>query len=324
MASFPVNAARTATPRWSSRSLGSRFQHGVFRWLVRLRAMSLARGLLAVVVFYYTLLPHVRRRCMPYVRRRFGVKRGRQAFAHARRLYAAFGDILLERMCAGVAGRIPGEAGDAAAREVIARALSRGRGCLLLSAHVGAWQLGLAALDTGQTPVHILLWRDPGDVDRHYFEEGHGKALRVIDAARPVEALVSVTAALRQGHIVAIMGDRSMDSATLSGKEATVAAPFWGETAFFPVKPYALASITGAPLIMALTVRDGGVIRPFLCEEIPVPSGVNHRDTEQFSPCARRFVQGLERLTAAYPYQFYNFHNLWLDAHDRTGNTGNA
>ena len=304
---------------WSSRSLGSRFQHNVFCWLLRCRAMSLARALLAAVVFYYTLRPSVRQRCSAYVLRRFGPGGLCHRVRHTWRLYHNFGLILLERMAASVTGQLP-LVQNSALRDLVAQVLQRGKGCLVVSAHVGAWQMGLGALDSAGVPVHVLQWRDPGDVDRHYFERGQGQPLHIIDATRPVEALVQVTTALRQGHMVVLMGDRRQEHSPLPKGEAAVEVEFLGGRTLLPLKPYALASITGAPLIMVFTVRSEDGIRPALGGEIPVPPGLNHRDPRLFVPSARLFAQGLEAFVAEYPYQFFNFYNLWLDEHDNSGN----
>ena len=316
--------AQWSKPQWSSRSLGSRFQHDIFRWLLRCRAMFLARGLLRAVVFYYTLLPHVRRRCSFYLERRFGRSGPVRNFWRAHRLYLSFGRVLLERMTSSVTGRLSlVEMSDM--RTVLADALRRGKGCLVVSAHVGAWQVGLGALGTAGVPVHVLQWRDPGDVDRHYFENDQKSPVSVIDAARPVEALVEATAALRQGHVVALMGDRRQarnpaQSQSEAAKEHVVETDFLGGQVLLPVTPYALASITGAPLLMVFTVLDNDRIRPAAGGEIHVPPGLNHRDPTAFTPYARQFAQGLEDFVARHPYQFFNFYNLWQEKHGSTDN----
>ena len=298
---------------WSSRSLGSRFQHHIFYCLARWRLLPLARALLRVVVLYYTLLPHVRRRCMPYVRRRFGTRGGFAAFMHAYRLYLTFGEVLLDRTVGTATGHFAIAPELTEARQLLRRVLERGQGCIVITAHAGAWQMGMAALEAARTPVNMLQWRDPQDVDRHYFEGGKGRPVTVIDASRPVEALVQATAALRRGEVLALMGDR-----VAAETEAHVPTPFMGGLIPLPITAYALASITGAPLVMVLTVRVQGRARPFLAQEIVVPAGLSHRDPQAFLPHARQFAQALEALVEAYPYQFFNFYNIWLDDNDHT------
>lgn len=324
----------TKAGHWSSRSLGSRLQHQIFFQLARWRLMPLARGLLWVVVFYYTLLPWVRRRCMPYVQRRFGVTQGWKAFTHAFRLYRSFGEVLLDRTVAAATGNFAITSHMNDARRLLCEVLERKQGCIVLSAHVGAWQMGMAALEVVDVPVNLLQWRDPQDVDRHYFEAGKGRAAHIIDASRPMEAMVQTAAALRRGEILAIMGDRLMAHGNEHGSafvkargetqseargeargEARVEVPFLHGHIALPIKAYALASITGAPLVMVLTVREKDKTQPFLSQEIFVPRGLNHRDPHVFLPYAAEFAKAMEALTKAHPYQFFNFYNIWLDEH---------
>lgn len=295
--------------RWSSRSLGSNFQHRIFYQLVRWRALALARCLLRVVVFYYTLLPGVRRRCHPYLRRRFPGARGTAMFGHAYRLYLNFGQILLDRSIAGITGRFPIRRGG----ETVARlreVLNEGHGCIVLTAHLGGWQLGLAGLETLETSVHVVQRRDPGDVDKHYFEHGGGRTVRVIDAGRPLETALAASTVLRRNELLCMMGDRAPDEA------AVARVPFWGGVIAVPLTAYALASTTGAPLALVFNVRGHeGLTRPHWGGLMRIPPGLGRKPAE-LRPFALRFVETLEEMTRLYPHQFFNFYDMWLDNND--------
>ncbi|MDR2695350.1 MAG: lysophospholipid acyltransferase family protein [Deltaproteobacteria bacterium] len=296
--------------KWARRSLGSRLQYQVFQVIVRCRALPLARALLAMVVLYYTLLPHVRRRCFSYLRRRFGRADGWTGFVHAYRLYLNFGQILLDRMVAGMTGRFPR---CSTAPEVLAELLAAARnpkGCILLTAHTGAWQVGLAELEQLDRPVHVVQIHDP---DTHYFGGGGERALYTIDGAEPIGAFVEMTAALRRGEIVCLMGDRLSRE-----REQSVAAPFLGGRIALPVGAYALASMTEAEVLMLFTVREKGLTRAIQAERIRVPPALPRHDPAVFLPFAARFAQALEAFVQAYPYQFFNFYNMWLDEDDNT------
>lgn len=295
--------------RWSSRSLGSSFQHRVFYWLVRCRALVLARALLRVVVFYYTLLPGVRRRCRPYLRRRFPGARGAAMFGHAYSLYLNFGQALLDRSIAGITGSFPIQReGETVSR--LRGILAEGRGCIVLTAHLGGWQLGLAALEALGTPVHVVQRRDPGDVDKHYFEHGGGRVVRLIDASRPLETALAASMALRRNELVCMMGDRMVDEA------ASARVSFLGGIIAVPLTAYALASITGAPLALVFSVRgQDGMTRPHWSGLVRIPPGLG-RNAAQLRPFALRFAAALEEMARLYPQQFFNFYDMWADDND--------
>jgi predicted LPLAT superfamily acyltransferase len=298
----------------SHQSLGSHLQYQIFHWIVRCRALPLARALLAIVVLYYTLLPHVRRRCSSYLQRRFGKAEGWTGFVHAYRLYLHFGQVLLDRMIAGTTGYFPRRSPTPVLYEEILEAARNPKGCILLTAHVGAWQIGLVGLEQLDRPVHIAQIHNPDNPEKHYFERGKGRALYIINTLDPIGAFIEMAAALRRGELVCLMGDRLPNN---QNTKHYVTVPFLGGRIALPVSAYALASMTGAELVILFTVREKGITRILRAERLKVPSGLPRHDPEVFVPFATRFARAMEEYVQSYPYQFFNFYNMWLDEDDK-------
>ena len=289
-------------------TLGSRLQYGIFEVLVRCRLLFVARMVLAFVVLYYALLPHVQQRCAAYIKRRFPCAGGLGRFVHAYRLYLNFGQVLLDRMIAGVTGRFPFCETDQQVRQCFDVAGANPHGCIVLTAHVGAWQVGIAGLDQFDRPVNVVQLHNPADQGKHYFQHGRGRPFNIIDSADPVGSMVEAAAALRRGEVVCLMGDR-MHGTRQSGQGVDVA--FMGGNIRIPASGYALASITGAELLMLFTVREKGVTRVFKAERLLVPAGLPRRDVAVFQPYAQRFATAMETVVQRHPYQFFNFYDMW-------------
>ena len=289
-------------------TLGSRLQYGIFEVLVRCRLLFVARMVLAFVVLYYALLPHVRLRCAAYIKRRFPRAGCLGRFVHTYRLYLNFGQVLLDRMIAGVTGRFPFCETDQQVRQCFDVAGANPHGCIVLTAHVGAWQVGIAGLDQFDRPVNGVQLHNPADQGKHYFQHGRGRPFKIIDSADPVGSMVEAAAALRRGEVVCLMGDR-MHSTRQSGQGIEVA--FMGGNIRIPASGYALASITGAELLMLFTVREKGVTRVFKAERLSVPAGLPRRDVDVFQPYAQQFAAAMETVVERHPYQFFNFYDMW-------------
>ena len=285
-------------------TLGSRLQYGIFEVLVRCRLLFVARMVLAFVVLYYALLPHVQQRCAAYIKRRFPCAGGLGRFVHTYRLYLNFGQVLLDRMIAGVTGRFPFCETDQQVRQCFDVAGANPHGCIVLTAHVGAWQVGIAGLDQFDRPVNVVQLHNPADQGKHYFQHGRGRPFNIIDSADPVGSMVEAAAALRRGEVVCLMGDR-MHGTRQSGQGVDVA--FMGGNIRIPASGYALASITGAELLMLFTVREKGVTRVFKAERLEVPAGLPRRDVAVFQPYAQQFATAMEAVVERHPYQFFNF-----------------
>ena len=289
-------------------TLGSRLQYGIFEVLVRCRLLFVARMVLAFVVLYYALLPHVRLRCAAYIKRRFPRAGCLGRFVHTYRLYLNFGQVLLDRMIAGVTGRFPFCETDQQVRQCFDVAGANPHGCIVLTAHVGAWQVGIAGLDQFDRPVNVVQLHNPADQGKHYFQHGRGRPFNIIDSADPVGSMVEAAAALRRGEVVCLMGDR-MHGTRQSGQGIEVA--FMGGNIRIPASGYALASITGAELLMLFTVREKGVTRVFKAERLLVPAGLPRRDVAVFQPYAQQFAAAMETVVKRHPYQFFNFYDMW-------------
>ncbi len=290
-------------------NLGSKFRYAVFECMVRCRLVVFARFVLFFVVLYYTLLPQIRRRCAAYLAHRFPDAGPLQNIINAYRLYWTFGNILLDRMVAGISGRFLLHATAPYAHHCLSEAGKNPQGCIILSAHVGAWQIGLAGLDQFDSPVNIVQMKTPDDPDKHYFERGRGKPFHIIDASDPVGSLIEASAALKRGEIVCLMGDRLPAN---TPTHHCVKTPFLGGEICLPLSAYALASSTGADLLMLFTVREKGFVTVWHVEHLDVPRGLSHRQPDAFRPYAVRFARAMEAVVKYYPYQFFNFYDMWV------------
>ena len=109
------------------------------------------------------------------------------------------------------------------------------------------------------------------------------------------------------------MGDRLLGSDKSGTK-----VDFFGEQATVPFSAYKLASATGAPVVVFLTYKDGTKSYKLkLAKVIRVPQ-LKGRNSETFAPFAQEFAGALEEFSRRYPYQFYNFHNMWSAEQDQT------
>ncbi len=292
---------------WSSRSIGAAWQHRFFYRLIRLGGRRAAYAMLAVVVLYYAVFrPDQRRKSEFYLRRRFSGARGLRLWLHSYRMSLALGKSLIDRAVVGILGpsstRVTLTGGD----ELLSL-LAEGKGMILITAHVGSWQTAMAALDFLNQPVSLLMQREEGDIDRHYFEHG-GRAcpFRIIDPRGDLGGALEMLQVLKSGQILSVMGDRMFGS-----DRNAVAVDFLGAPVEFPFSAYKLASATGAPIGVLLSAKIGtDSYELHLARVIRVPAGLR-RGSGAFVPYVRQFAETLEEYTQQHPYQFFNFYDMW-------------
>ncbi|MDH4100660.1 MAG: lipid A biosynthesis acyltransferase, partial [Nitrospirota bacterium] len=175
------------------------------------------------------------------------------------------------------------------------------------TAHVGCWQVAMVALRFLGVPVNLLMQREEGDLDRHFFEHYEsGAPFRIIDPRGYLGGTLEMMGVLKNGEVLSVMGDRMLGS----GKNA-VTVRFLGGEIPVPYSSYMVASATGAPMAVLLSRRTGpSRYELHLAGVIRVPHGLG-RQGEAYSPYARRFTEMLDDYTEKNPFQFFNFYDMW-------------
>ena len=134
--------------------------------------------------------------------------------------------------------------------EILERELARGRGAIVVTAHIGDWELLCAALRRrgihGSVVAHVKR-RDP--LARRWIElrEGYGVPTlpQVGSARRALEVL-------ERGETLGLLCD--LEVRRLAG----AFVPFFGRPAWTMSAPAALARVRGQPLVPARCVRESG------------------------------------------------------------------
>jgi KDO2-lipid IV(A) lauroyltransferase len=124
-----------------------------------------------------------------------------------------------------------------------------GRGAVLVTAHMGAFEIGLAALRRVEENVHVVFKRDPSRFEslRKQVRQRLGVHEAPIDDGWP--ALVQLRDALLADQVVVMQGDRAMPGQ----KSQTVA--FLGGHLQIPTGPVKLAALTASPVVPVFVVR---------------------------------------------------------------------
>jgi len=294
---------------WSNRGIAKAWQYGFFHVLIKFGGQTVPYFFLHFVIAYYTLFrPLVRRRVGHYLNRRFPNAGFFTRLANIYKHCLSFGQVLISRSAIGSLGR---EKFDITFKnkDKLLEVLKRDSGLMLMTAHVGSWQLGLSALDFVDKPIALLLEQQMGKALGHMHDDDiDQRQFEYIDPAGPFGGTLEILQRLRAGGLVSVMGDRVYGS-----ERSTVTAPFLGAIAEFPLSPYSLASAGEAPIVVLLSRKTGMYSFELdVVDVMDIPPGLG-RDSAAYAPYAQRFAYLLEEYTDKTPYQFFNFHNMWKD-----------
>ena len=189
-------------------------------------------------------------------------------------------------------------------------AMAAGKGAILISPHLGTWELGgLGLADLGYR-INVLTFREPDarvneQRERVRNERGIGVIYVDREDTSPL-AIIEAVNALRRNEIICLIGDRD-------GSSNTVKVPFFGRPTPLPAGAAHLALATGAPVIPVFVVLDRDGRYATLMDE-PIffkgSHGKNHAVVEQGMT---RLAGVFERYIRKYPDQWYNFFDFWAD-----------
>jgi lauroyl/myristoyl acyltransferase len=175
---------------------------------------------------------------------------------------------------------------------------AQGRGAVLVTAHMGAFEVGLAALKRVERRVHVVYKRDATGS----FESMRARmrrSLGVIEA--PIDdgpsTWMDLRNALLDGDVVVMQADRAMP-----GQKSAV-VPFLHGRLRLPTGAVRLARLTGCPIVPVCTERLAS--GRFAIHLYPaIEPGFDTWASEPVDPSVVAVGKALESMVAKYPTQW--------------------
>lgn len=299
-------ADHSATRSWTGRSRGSRLGYELFFVALRILGRPVAYLILIPVTAWFFLFARSGRRAS---QRFFAKVRGpvswwqrqKDTWSH----FYTFAKTLSDRLEMMSRGPAAFEFGRNQACN-LEDTLAEGQGLILLSAHFGSWGLAGSPLSE-KAPLNIVVYDNEAEGVRRFFSRHKHKAPpKVIVQNSGPTASMDILRALRNGEIVAMLADR------VAPEGASIRVPFMGTEVDFPVGPFQLAVISGAPVALSFGYK-ASARRHELVVLPPRSFKAPHRKDRaaQIAEGARWFASALETQVRAHPHQWFNFYDYW-------------
>jgi KDO2-lipid IV(A) lauroyltransferase len=189
-------------------------------------------------------------------------------------------------------------------KEYIDRAFSGGKGGLILTAHLGNWEIGGVFLTLMGYPLNVITARD-GETRLHDYRVRlrQVQGIKVITLNDTLSSSLAVLNALKANELVALLGDRD-----LFGKGIPV--QFFGQTVLFPVGSALLAHLSEATLIPTFVLM--GPKDKYLCRaEPPIELQRTGNREEDLAVNTQKIATLMEKFIRSYPEQWYTFYDYF-------------
>ncbi|MBD0274051.1 MAG: lipid A biosynthesis acyltransferase [Acetobacteraceae bacterium] len=304
-----VAEAPAANHSWSAAP--ERGTDGALRlmlWILRRLGWRAGHLLLYPIAGYFLLSsPRQRNHARAFLRRALGRKPGALDLF---RLWFAFSSTILDRVFL-TSGRTENYRIEVEGLDALKAVLAEGRGCLLLGAHFGSFEVLRAVADAG-SPVELAVLMHEANARRVQALANAFGGPRHAAAVIPLgttDAMLRAHECLRRGGMVGLLADRRPHS------ERMARVPFLGEPAPFPLGPHVLAGMLGAPVMLAFGVWRGPRRYLVRFEPFADPGSPNRANRDAAArERAAHYAARLEEVCQAHPYNWFNFHDFWEEA----------
>jgi predicted LPLAT superfamily acyltransferase len=296
--------------KWEGRSKGTVTGHKIFVFILNHLGLKPAYLVLRIVALYYFLFSFRSNKYIFYYFHevlKFSRLRSRMKIY---RNYFIFGQTLLDKVAllSGVKTKFTIDHEGGSNLDAIAE---MGKGGILISAHIGNWEIAGQLLNRLNTTFNILMYENEHENLKKYMDNVQREKNVNIIAIKDGEMghLIELHNAFSKNELVVLHGDRFREGAK------TVEADFIGKKALFPAGPFIMAAKFGVPISVVFAVKETtSHYHFFATEPILVKRARTEEQTEKaVKELLDRYISEVEKMVRRYPEQWFNYYPFWQD-----------
>ncbi|GEP49795.1 lipid A biosynthesis acyltransferase [Flavobacterium noncentrifugens] len=286
--------------QWDGKSKGTVLGYKIFVFFIKKAGIRSAYFILYFVASYYFLfLTKSNRAIFYYFRQRLGyswLKSKRMVF----RSYYTFGQTIIDKISisAGMRSHFTYEFDGV---EILKRLLAEKKGGVLISAHMGNFEI--AEHFFGEIDLDFQINLVTTDLEhsaiKNYLESITKKSgIKFIIVKDDLSHIFEINAALARNELVCFTGDRYFQGVKfLSGD-------LLGEQAKFPAGPFLIASRLKVPVVFVYVMKEPKLHYHLYARE----AEVKHRDEKAL---LNAYTENVESMIERYPLQWFNYFDFW-------------
>lgn len=188
--------------------------------------------------------------------------------------------------------------------EHYARLCDREEGFILLSSHIGNYEIAGYSLMAADKPFNALVF----DGEKESVMNNRNKMfaetnIHMIPVTDDMSHLFEINKVLLKGETVSLPADR------IFGSKKSISKVFLGAAAAFPLGPFSIATMRGLE-VLAINVMKVS-LKSYKIYVTPLSYDKKASRKEQMEELSERYVRELERIVRMYPTQWYNFYEFW-------------
>jgi predicted LPLAT superfamily acyltransferase len=288
---------------WEGKSKGNKTGYQIFLWVLKRFGVWPAYFLLRFVVLYYFLFSwRSSRQIYSLYHHRLGYGRMRSIFKIYRNYYL-LGQSIIDKVVvmSGIKNKFTYNFdGEENLRDIV----SRKQGGVLLSAHIGNWDIAGHLFKRLDTLINIVIFDGEQEKIKEFLDSVTGKkSVKFIVIKNDLSHIYEISEAVKNNELVCMHADRFLEG------NKTFTAEFLGEKARFPMGPFVLATTFKVPVSYVFAVKESNMHYHFFASRIKDYEHADKRNDMQ--EMLLEFTKEMEMKVKLYPEQWFNYYNFW-------------
>lgn len=287
--------------QWDGKSKGNLLGYKIFVFLIKKLGVKAAYSILIFVAFYYFIAyPKSFRDIFYYFK-------NRQQFSYFKSIlavyksYFVFGQILIDKIAIS-AGMRDKFTYDFDGISVLKQLLSEKKGGILISAHVGNFEIAekfFADIDFN-CEINIVTTDQEHSIIKSYLESIAQKSnMKFIFVKDDMSHIFNINEALSKNELICFTGDRYFEGSK------TLNANLLGEEAIFPAGPFVIASRLKVPVAFVYVMKEPNLHYHLYTRR---SADFKQRDAQAVLD---NYTKSVSEILKDYPYQWFNYFDFW-------------
>ncbi len=286
---------------WEGRSRGTALGYKIFVGLLRIGGLRAAYGLLSFVTAYYRMFAAAATAPLKQFYIRLGYSAAETKKLIKRNLII-FGQTLIDKIVV-LSGLKHSLTFAHEGVEHIEQMVKEGKGGLLVSAHLGNWEVAGHLLSRVNAVINIVMYDGEADQIKSYMEKFEdNRSFNLILIKDDLSHIYEMSAALHRNELICLHADRFRPG------NRTMEHDFLGAKAKFPAGPFILASKLKAPVCFVFAFKETNFHYHFYAFKSKVYEG---RGMEGAEHMLDDYTALLEKMVKQYPEQWFNYFDFW-------------
>ncbi len=285
--------------RWDGKSRGSVIGYKIFLFFIKTFGVKFAYLIVRFVTYYYFIFAEKNRKAIIdfyTVGLEFTKKKSVRL---ARKNFFIFGKTLIDRS-AFLVGK-----GDIFTytfqnEQYLLDMQNGSRGGILLSAHVGNWEIAgnLLKKRVSSTINVVMLDAEMEKIKEFLQSTTGGPQFNIIPIKDDLSHIIRINNALSNNELIAIGADRFIEGAKYAEFD------FLGKKAKFPLGPFIIAAKFNAPVTFVFAVKETDT-HYGLSATLPLDGKMKPEEV------AKLYIAELEKKVRQHPEQWFNYYNYF-------------